>query len=422
MEKLLEAYFDRLFPLNRSITGNGVRQTFDILNELVDFKITEVPSGTQIFDWTVPKEWNVTEAYIITPEGEKIADFSENNLHLVGYSIPFIGEMSLEELRPHLFTLKEQPDAIPYVTSYYIENWGFCLSQKQFDRLPSEGLYKVVVNSTLQNGSMTTGEAVLEGETDKEIFFTSYCCHPSMANNELSGMLALAFLYKELKKRTDRKHTFRFYLAPETIGAIYNLSENGTHLKEKMIGGVVLTCCGDPGEITLKKSRTPSYFDEVFQYVLSHTKYRQTDFFPLGSDERQYCSPGFNLPVICLTRTMYGEYKEYHTSLDNKTIIDFSALGDYIQTILEAVDLVEKDQFYKNTLPYGEPQLGKRNLYPTTSTLTERGESLKKRLYLLNYSDGKHSLLQIANKLSVNIEELCAEVEVLEREGLLKLV
>lgn len=422
MEKLLEAYFDRLFPINRSLTGNGVRQTFDILNELVDFKITEVPSGTQVFDWTVPKEWNVTEAYIITPEGEKIADFSENNLHLVGYSIPFIGEMSLEELRPHLFTLKEQPDAIPYVTSYYIENWGFCLSQKQFDRLPSEGLYKVVINSTLQNGSMTTGEAVLEGKTDKEIFFTSYCCHPSMANNELSGMLALAFLYKELKKKTDRKHTFRFYLAPETIGAIYNLSENGTHLKEKMIGGVVLTCCGDLGDITLKKSRTPSYFDEVFHYVLNRKKYRQTDFFPMGSDERQYCSPGFNLPVICLTRTMYGEYKEYHTSLDNKTIIDFSALEDYIQTILEAVDLVEKDQFYKNTLPYGEPQLGKRNLYPTTSTLTERGESLKKRLYLLNYSDGKHSLLQIANKLSVNIEELCAEVEVLEREGLLKLV
>ena len=177
MEKLLEAYFDRLFPLNRSITGNGVRQTFDILNELVDFKITEVPSGTQIFDWTVPKEWNVTEAYIITPQGEKIADFSENNLHLVGYSIPFTGEMSLEELRPHLFTLKEQPDAIPYVTSYYREKWGFCLSQKQLDILPSEGLYQVVINSTLENGSMTTGEAVLEGESDKEIFFTKHFVH-----------------------------------------------------------------------------------------------------------------------------------------------------------------------------------------------------------------------------------------------------
>lgn len=422
MKNLLESYFDRLFPLNRSLTGNGVRETFNILRELVDFKITEVPSGTLAFDWTVPKEWNVNQAYIITPDGEKIADFSINNLHLVGYSVPFKGKLSWEELERHLHTLPGQPDAIPYITSYYKEYWGFCISQNRKDTLPKDGLYEIVVDSSLASGSMTVGEAVLKGKSDKEIFFTSYCCHPSMANNELSGMLALAFLYHLLKEKKNRKYTYRFYLAPETIGAIYNLSANGNLLKEKMRGGIVMTCCGDSGDITLKKSRTASYFDEVFQYVLKKEKhpFKIKEFFPMGSDERQYCSPGFNLPMVCLTRTMYGEYPQYHTSLDDKSIMDFDALEAYINLILEAVHLVENDRFYINTMPFGEPQLGKRGLYPTISTLEERGESLKKRLYLLNYSDGNHSLLQIANRLNIDYTQLDSEVEVLVEKGLLK--
>lgn len=421
MKNQIESYFDRLFPLNRSLTGNGVRQTFDILKELVDFKITEVPSCTTALDWTVPKEWNVNQAYIITPEGRKIADFTVNNLHLMGYSIPFSGSLTFEELKSHIITLPDQPEAIPYVTSYYVERWGFCLSHNEFLALPKEGKYQVVVDTTLENGSMTVGEAVIKGTSDKEILFTSYCCHPSMANNELSGMLALAFLYQELKKKENNKYTYRFYLAPETIGAIYNLSVNGNHLKEKMIGGIVLTCCGDAGEITLKRSRTSSYFDEVFEYVLRNKKHKKKEFFPMGSDERQYCSPGFNLPMICLTRTMYGEYPQYHTSLDNKSIMDFEALEDYINLILEAVELVENDRFYINTMPFGEPQLGKRGLYPTMTTLEERGASLKKRLYLLNYSDGNHSLLQIANRLEISSEELNTEIEQLMEKGLLKL-
>ncbi len=422
MKNLLESYFDRLFPLNRSLTGNGVRETFNILGELVDFKITEVPSGTLAFDWTVPKEWNVNKAYIITPEGEKIADFSENNLHLVGYSVPFEGKLSWKELESRLHTLPRQPDAVPYITSYYKEYWGFCMSQNQKNTLPKEGLYEIVVDSSLVNGSMTVGEAVLKGKSDKEIFFTSYCCHPSMANNELSGMLALAFLYHQLKEKNNLKYTYRFYLAPETIGAIYNLYVNGNLLKEKMIGGIVMTCCGDSGNITLKKSRTSSYFDEVFQNLLKQQEhpFKIKDFFPMGSDERQYCSPGFNLPMVCLTRTMYGEYPQYHTSLDDKSIMDFDALESYINLILEAVHLVENDRFYINTMPFGEPQLGKRGLYPTMSTLEERGESLKKRLYLLNYSDGNHSLLQIANRLNIDYTQLDSEVEVLVEKGLLQ--
>lgn len=422
MKNLLESYFDRLFPLNRSLTGNGVRETFNILRELVDFKITEVPSGTLAFDWTVPKEWNVNQAYIITPDGEKIADFSKNNLHLVGYSVPFKGKLSWEELERHLHTLPGQPDAIPYITSYYKEYWGFCISQNKKDTLPKDGLYEIVVDSSLASGSMTVGEAVLKGKSDKEIFFTSYCCHPSMANNELSGMLALAFLYHLLKEKKNLKYTYRFYLAPETIGAIYNLYVNGNLLKEKMIGGIVMTCCGDSGNITLKKSRTSSYFDEVFQNLLKQQEhpFKIKDFFPMGSDERQYCSPGFNLPMVCLTRTMYGEYPQYHTSLDDKSIMDFDALESYINLILEAVHLVENDRFYINTMPFGEPQLGKRGLYPTMSTLEERGESLKKRLYLLNYSDGNHSLLQIANRLNIDYTQLDSEVEVLVEKGLLQ--
>lgn len=422
MKNQLEFYFDRLFPINRSLTGNGVRQTFDILKELVDFKITEVGSGTPALDWIVPKEWNVNQAYIITPEGKKIANFSVNNLHLMGYSIPFSGSLTFEELKSHIITLPDQPEAIPYVTSYYVERWGFCLSHNEFLALPKEGKYQVVVDTTLENGSMTVGEAVIKGTSDKEILFTSYCCHPSMANNELSGMLALAFLYHELKKRENNKYTYRFYLAPETIGAIYNLSVNGNHLKEKMIGGIVLTCCGDAGEITLKKSRTSSYFDEVFEYVLRNTKHKKKEFFPMGSDERQYCSPGFNLPIICLTRTMYGDYQEYHTSLDNKSIMDFGALEEYISLILEAVELVEKDKFYTNTMPFGEPQLGRRGLYPTMTTLEERGESLKRMLYLLNYSDGQHSLIQIANRLGIDSIELDNEVGMLVENRLLKLL
>lgn len=424
MKNQIESYFDRLFLLNRSLTGNGVRQTFDILKEVIDFDITEVPSGTKALDWIVPKEWNVNEAYIITPDGRKVADFSQNNLHLIGYSIPFSGDLTFEELKNHIMTLPSQPDAIPYVTSYYVERWGFCMAHNDFLALPKEGNYKVVVDTTLKEGSMTVGEAVVKGKSDKEVLFTSYCCHPSMANNELSGMLALAFLYQLIKSKKDLKYTYRFYLAPETIGAIYYLSQKGMDFKENLLGGIVLTCCGDAGPITLKKSRSQSYFNNVLKNILDHSHgkaYNELDFFPMGSDERQYCSPGFDLPVVCLTRTMYGKYKEYHTSGDNKSIIDFGALEEYILLLNELVDSIELDGNYINKSPYGEPQLGKRGLYPTLMTLEERGESLSRLLYLLNYSDGKHTLLDISNIMKKPIISFQNEIgQLMEKELLEK--
>lgn len=423
MKNQLEHYFDRLFPLNRSLTGNGVRETFDILKELVDFQITEVPSGTDVLDWTVPREWNVKEAYIITPEGKRIADFTVNNLHLMGYSVSFSGSLAFDELKEHIMTRPDYPDAIPYVTSYYVERWGFCMSHNEFSTLPKEGMYQVVIDTNLTNGSMTVGEAVVKGTSNKEILFTSYCCHPSMANNELSGILALAFLYQLVKSKKDLKYTYRFYLAPETIGAIYYLSQKGFDFKEKLIGGVVLTCCGDAGAITLKKSRSQSYFNDVLKNILtySHGKpFNEMDFFPMGSDERQYCSPGFDLPVVCLTRTMYGKYEEYHTSKDDKSIIDFAALEEYILLLNELVDSIELDGNYINKSPYGEPQLGKRGLYPTLMTLEERGESLARQLYLLNYSDGKHSLLDISTIMQQPMVSFQQEISQLKKKELLE--
>lgn len=423
MKNQIETYFDRLFPLNRSLTGNGVRQTFDVLKEIADFQITEVPTGTTALDWTVPREWNVNQAYIITPEGKKIADFSVNNLHLMGYSIPFSGSLTFEELKSHLITMPEQPDAIPYVTSYYVERWGFCLSHNEFLTLPTAGNYEVVIDTTLENGSMTVGEAVVKGTSDKEILFTSYSCHPSMANNELSGMLALAFLYQLVKAKKNLKYTYRFYLAPETIGAIFYLSQKGLDFKQNLVGGMVLTCCGDAGAMTLKKSRSDSYFNTVLKNILTHSHkkpFNEIDFFPMGSDERQYCSPGFDLPVVCLTRTMYGKYKEYHTSKDDKSIIDFAALEEYILLLNELVDSIELDGKYINKSPYGEPQLGKRGLYPTLMTLEERGESLSRLLYLLNYSDEKHSLLDISNLMQQPMVSFQKEIDQLIEKGLLE--
>lgn len=420
MKNQIEQYFDRLFPLNRSLTGNGVRETFSILKELVDFEITEVPTGTNAFDWTVPKEWNVNEAYILTPDGRRIADFKVNNLHLMGYSIPFSGKMDFDALKEHITTRPDMPEAIPYVTSYYVERWGFCLSYNEFLTLPQEGEYYVKIDTTLEDGFMTVGEAVLPGESDEEVLFTSYCCHPSMANNELSGMLALAFLYQLLKKEPKRKYTYRFYLAPETIGAIYYLSQNGMRFKEKLKGGVVITCCGDKGDFTLKKSRSDSYFNSVFKNILSAKSYKELDFFPMGSDERQYCSPGFDLPMVCFTRTMYGEYKEYHTSADDKSVIDFSALEEYVFMLKELVDSIELDGYYTNQSPFGEPQLGKRGLYPTLMKIEDRGESLKRLLYLLNYSDGKHSVLDIANKMNTTVTSFRNEIQSLVTKDLLK--
>lgn len=423
MKSRLEAYFDRLFPIPRSLTGNGVRKSLRILGEIIDLKIEEIPTGTVALDWTIPKEWNVREAYIITPDGKRIADFSANNLHLVGYSTPFEGEMTFEELSKHVITRPDYPEAIPYAASYYAEHWGFCLSHNEYQQLPRKGVYRVKIDATLANGSMTVGEAVLEGSSEYEVLFTSYVCHPSMANNELSGPLTIAFLYEEIKRMTNRRLTYRFFLGPETIGAIYYLSKHGDRFKEYLEAGIVVTCCGDRGNFTFKRSREESYINRLVPHLLHHRagdQFSVKDFFPMGSDERQYGSPGFNLPVVCLSRSIYGKYKEYHTSKDDKSIIDFAALEETVQLLADLVRSLELEGKYVNLNPKGEPQLGRRGLYPSLMSDLNRERNLERILYLLNYADSKNDLLSIATRLDEPILAFVDPINSLIKAGLLR--
>lgn len=422
MKAELEEYFDRLWPICRSITGDGLRQSYGILEELIPLNLHEIPSGKQVFDWTIPKEWNITEAYIITPDGKKIAEFAKNNLHLVNYSIPFSGKMSFEELKPHLHTIPEMPDAIPYVTTYYRENWGFCITYDEFDQLPKEGLYEVVINSELKDGSLTYGELVLPGNTDREILFSSYLCHPSMANNELSGPLALAFVYRELAKLKNRKYSYRFVIAPETIGVISFLHEFGDRLKENLDAGYVLTCCGDSGKFNYKRSKYSSAKgDKMAEHILkrSGAALNVREFSVGGSDERQYCSPGFNLPVGSIMRTPYQEYNQYHTSLDNKDFISFEALSETVQQTLSICKGFELDEYPVSTVQNCEPHLGKRGLYPSSVNPKVDRNLIHRRMHLLTYADGNHSLLDIAEKRNESIMLYENEVNQLRSGGLL---
>lgn len=422
MERELEEYFDRLFPIPRSLTGNGVRETLRILQEVIDLEINEVPTGTKALDWAIPEEWNVREAYITTPDGKRIADFTTNNLHLIGYSVPFSGTLNFEELSKHIITRPDYPDAIPYATSYYERRWGFCMAHNEFLKLPKAGLYNVKIDTELKPGSMTCGEAVLKGETSLEVLFTSYVCHPSMANNELSGPLAVAFLYRELKKLPNRKYTYRFFLGPETLGALWYLSVKGDHFMKNLEAGLVVTCCGDAAPFTFKKARPETYLNRLMPHLLKHREGKNTvrEYFPMGSDERQYGSPGFNLPVGCLCRSMYGTYPEYHTSRDNKQVISFKALAETVELLCESVVAIELEGRLVNLNPKGEPQLGRRGLYPTLMSELERGKSLERLLYLLNYADGHHALLDIAEKMGEHINEFAPELEKLIGAGLVR--
>jgi aminopeptidase-like protein len=399
MRSDLEKYFDRLWPICRSISGDGLRESLRILNEVMPMNMVEVPSGKTVFDWTVPKEWNVRDAYIITPDGKKIADFKTNNLHLVNYSSPINKEVSWEDLKNHLHTVPEIPEAIPYITTYYRENWGFCISQKEYNTLSHEGQYKVFIDSTLEDGHLTYGECVLKGSSDEEIFFSTYLCHPSMANNELSGPLALSFLYKEIAAMPTRRYTYRFLIAPETIGVIAFLADKGEYLKKHMQAGYVLTCVGDPGNFTYKRSkRKTSAADRAAEHILKHSgkNHRVIEFSVGGSDERQYCSPGFNLPVGSLMRTPYQQYKEYHTSLDDKNFISFEALEETVKMYSDIVKLLELNEKYYNVVSHCEPQLGKRGLYPSGINPLFNRDELHRRLHFLSFADGEKDLIEIA--------------------------
>ncbi|NQX91458.1 MAG: DUF4910 domain-containing protein [Flavobacteriales bacterium] len=404
--KDLEGLFDELWPICRSLTGQGVRDSLDIINQWIPLEKTTFKTGDQVFDWTIPKEWNIKDAYIITPSGEKIADFKVNNLHVLNYSTPVNKTISYQELKDHIYTLPGQPDVIPYITSYYKEKWGFCLRHTTWTNLPQEGNYQVVIESSLEEGELEYAEAILPGSSKEEILFSTYICHPSMANNELSGPLTAIFLYRRLLEMPNRRFTYRFLFAPETIGVIAYLSKEGMHLKEKLAAGYVLTCCGDRGNLTFKESkRANTLADRVAKHVLEHSDktYSTIPFAVGGSDERQYCSPGFNLPVGSLMRTPYQKFKEYHTSGDNKDFISFSHLQETIEMYERICKAFELNDCYFNKIQYCEPQLGKRGLYPDSIGAEDPRETLHRLLDFLSYADGETALIDIADRRKESI-------------------
>lgn len=403
----IEQYFDRLWPICRSISGNGLRSSFQILQELIPLELKEYATGEKVFDWEIPKEWNITEAYIITPSGKKICDFKENNLHIVNYSIPFEGELHYNELISHLFTIENQPEAIPYITSYYKETWGFCISWNELQTLDKNGIYKVVIKSKLEPGSITVGSLLLQGESNKEILLSTYLCHPSMANNELSGPLCMAFLYKALAAIPKRRFTYRFVMAPETIGVIAYLSEHGAIMKENTVGGYVMTCCGDEAPFVFKQSKNKNGFlERCTEHALKHLQlpFSVIPFAVGGSDERQYCSPGFNLPVGSITRSMYHRYKEYHTSLDNKSFISFEAMVKTVDVYLQSIMTMEYNTTPICLVPYGEPRMGKRNLLPSSIEPNDkRRKDIDRMFHLISWADGEHDMIEIAEKRNESI-------------------
>jgi len=411
---------EKLFPICRSITGNGTRETLRLINShLIDMKIIEIPSGTKCFDWDVPDEWNITDGYILDPDNKKIVDFQESNLHVVSYSDPVNQELSLEELQDHLYSLPDLPEAIPYITSYYKKRWGFCLSENLRKSLIS-GTYKVKIDSTLKKGFLTYGELFIPGKSKKEILLSTYVCHPSMANNELSGPCVATYLAKWLKSLRYRKYSYRFVFVPETIGSILYLSRNIDHLKSNVVAGFNLTCLGDNREYSFLPSRMgDTLSDQVAKHVLKNRvdNFIEYSFNDRGSDERQYCSPGIDLPIASVMRSKYGEYPEYHTSLDNLDLVTPEGLeGGYniIKACLECIENNEKLQL--TTL--AEPQLGKRGLYPNLSSLKSRS-MLDATMALLAYCDGNHSLLDIANKCNLDMMELVSLAEKFKKENLL---
>ncbi|MGE0268305.1 MAG: DUF4910 domain-containing protein [Candidatus Omnitrophota bacterium] len=421
MRERLEEYFDKLWPINRSIMGPGTRRSFDILEELVPFERLTFNTGDKVLDWEVPKEWNVNDAYFISPDGQKYCDFKANNLSLLGYSMPCDMSVDLEDLKKHLYTLKDLPNAIPYVTSYYKERWGFCIPYDQYKDLP-DGKYRVKIDTELYNGKLEVAQAVLPGVSDKEILFSTYICHPSMANNELSGPLALCFLYEKIKEIPSRKFTYRFVVSSETIGTICYLSKMGNLLKDRLVAGYVLTCLADPGNFTYKLSRDgDGLVDRIAKKALG--KYNPTilNFNPSdGSDERQYCSPGYNLPVGSLMRTKYGEFEQYHTSLDNKEFISFDSLLESINAYFEIVTTFETELLFERMEPFGEPQLGKRGLYRSLSTKSNLQEDLAAVFWILNLADGLNEIDRISKKSGIESNVILAVAEELKKVGLLK--
>lgn len=411
-----------LFPICRSITGAGVRQSLSILQEHIPLEIHEISSGTEVFDWTVPKEWNIREAWIKDEKGNTIVDFKHHNLHILNYSIPIHKKMSLVELKKHLYTLPEQPSLIPYRTSYYQENWGFCLTYEQYQTL-KDGNYEVFIDTCLDPGYLSYGEYFIPGKIKEEVLFSAHICHPSLANDNLSGICLLVYLAKYLRERENR-YSYRFLFAPGTIGSITWLARNESKTKH-IKHGIVASLLGDGGAFTYKKSRQEtSEIDQVAAYVLKNSKlfYQLKDFLPYGYDERQFCSPGFNLPVGNLSRSQFGSFPEYHTSADNLDFIQPKYLGESYEVYQQIIKVLEANYRPVNLKPKCEPQLGKRGLYKALGGQNDQQSMQMAMLWVLNYSDGSRSLLEIADKSDIPFDIISKVGKILEDHQLISSV
>lgn len=409
-----------LYPICRSITGNGVRDTLAGIKQLIPLDVHEVASGTAVFDWTVPREWNIKDAWILTPTGEKIAEFSKHNLHVLNYSTPVHEKVTLDELKQHLYTLPEHPDWIPYRTSYYKDAWGFCLSDKQLQSLP-EGEYEVFIDASLEPGHLSYGELFIQGDTDEEVLFSCHVCHPSLCNDNLSGIALTTWLAKYLAGRSLR-YSYRFLFIPGTIGSITWLAQN-----EEKAGnikhGLVVTCVGDAGPFSYKKSRRgDADIDRAVLHVLGHSRegFNEIDFYPYGYDERQYCSPGFNLAVGSLSRSSHGQFPEYHTSADNLDLVQPQYLKESYQTYIDVIDVIENNRTCINLKPKCEPQLGKRGLYGNVGAPSGARVREMALLWVLNLSDGQHDLLSIAERSGETFADIHNAAQALLQSDLLE--
>lgn len=431
--EIMDNLFDQLYPLCRSITGEGIRESLEYLKAYMPLEIKKFYSNKKVLNWTIPQEWIIREAWIKDLNGNDIINFKDNNLHVISYSDAVNKKISLKDLKSHIYTSKTLTNAIPYVTAYYNRRWGFCMSEEQLRQLHDQE-YQVYIDSEFVDGSLDIGHTFLEGIKKEEVLLSAYLCHPSMANNELSGPIVLAMLYNRIKKWKQRNLTYRFVINPETIGSIAYLSQYGLELKKTLYSGLVFTCLGGEETLRYKTSRRE---DSAINYMMRHLVQMQEvscriwGFTPTnGSDERQYCSPGFNLPVGQIGRLTYGEYPEYHTSLDNKELMGIENLQKSIEDIEKILYALDNDGYYINKYPYGEIKLGDYDLYPKVNNRNNKGysteglldgrELLNSILMVLNYSDGEHKLSEIAEKLGYSVLKLIQVVELLKEKELLE--